>query len=302
MSSARLGKLLVGPDHPVRIMGVVNASPESFYSNSTVSSPGEAVSRVESWRGYVDVVDIGGMSTAPYRDTWVPLDEELKRVVPIVKALAEATDLPISVDTFRPKVAEEALKAGATIVNDVTGLKLYPDMCRVVRDYGASLVVMARERQARPGVDPVVRLIDALRESLEVAARCGIDLNNVVVDPGIGFPLLPPRDEPHAVKGEFRHGDENWPWWKWDLYVLSNLGRFRELGRPVLIGVSRKSFIRKILGASSPDEVLPGSLAVEAIAVLNGADVVRTHNPKETWQAVRMAESLRNFKYINRYR
>lgn len=302
MGSARLGKLPVGPDHPVRIMGVVNASAESFYSGSIASSPEEAISRVESWRGHVDVIDVGGMSTAPYKDTWVPQDEELKRVVPVVKALAEAADLPISVDTFRPKVAEEALKAGATIVNDVTGLKLYPDMCRVVRDYGASIVVMARERQARPGVDPVERLMDALKESLEIATRCGIDLHDVVIDPGIGFPPLPPRDEPYAVRGEFRHGDENWPWWKWDLYVLSNLERFRELGRPVLVGTSRKSFIRRILGASSPDEVLPGSLAVEAIAVLNGADVIRTHNPKETWQAVKMAESLRNFKYINRYR
>ncbi len=295
MPYALLGKIPTGSGYPVRIMGVINASPESFFARSVARGVDEALKLAESWLGFVDVIDVGGMSTAPYKDTWIPPDEEARRVVPIVKALAQL-DIPISVDTYRPKVAEEALKAGATIVNDVTGLKLYPDMCRVVKDYGASLVVMAREREPRPGADPVDRLLSALRESLDIAIRCGLEPEKITVDPGIGFPTLPPRDEPYVVTGEYRHGDERWPWWKWDLYILKNLDRFKELGRPVLVGISRKSFIRRLLGLSSPDEVLPGSIAAEALAVLHGADVVRTHNPRETWQAARIAEALRNLK------
>jgi dihydropteroate synthase len=288
-----LGKLPIGSGHPVRIMGVINASPESFYAGSIADVPERAVELADSWRGFVDLIDVGGMSTAPYKDTWVPAEEELRRVVPVVKALARHVDIPISVDTYRPKVAEEALRAGASIVNDVTGLKLYPEMCKVVRDYGASLVLMAREREPRPGADPVDRLISALRESVEIALRCGVDPERIVVDPGIGFPTLPPADAPYVMAGEYRHGDPQWPWWKWDLYVIKNLEKIGELGRPVLVGVSRKSFIRRILGARTPDEVLPGSLAAEALAVAHGADAIRTHNPKESRQAVKIAEALR---------
>jgi dihydropteroate synthase len=290
---AYLGKLPIGSGHPVRIMGVINASPESFYAGSIADVPERAVELADSWRGFVDLIDVGGMSTAPYKDTWVPAEEELRRVVPVVKALARHVDIPISVDTYRPKVAAEALRAGASIVNDVTGLKLYPEMCKVVRDYGASLVLMAREREPRPGADPVDRLISALRESVEIALRCGVDPERIVVDPGIGFPTLPPADAPYVMAGEYRHGDPQWPWWKWDLYVIKNLEKIGELGRPVLVGVSRKSFIRRILGARTPDEVLPGSLAAEALAVAHGADAIRTHNPKESRQAVKIAEALR---------
>ncbi|MFP3198549.1 MAG: dihydropteroate synthase [Thermoproteus sp.] len=293
MPTAYLGKLPIGSGHPVRIMGVINASPESFYAGSIADVPERAVELADSWRGFVDLIDVGGMSTAPYKDTWVPAEEELRRVVPVVKALARHVDIPISVDTYRPKVAEEALRAGASIVNDVTGLKLYPEMCKVVRDYGASLVLMAREREPRPGADPVDRLISALRESVEIALRCGVDPERIVVDPGIGFPTLPPADAPYVMAGEYRHGDPQWPWWKWDLYVIKNLEKIGELGRPVLVGVSRKSFIRRILGARTPDEVLPGSLAAEALAVAHGADAIRTHNPKESRQAVKIAEALR---------
>ncbi|WP_238136273.1 dihydropteroate synthase [Thermoproteus sp. CP80] len=293
MPTAYLGKLPIGSGHPVRIMGVINASPESFYAGSIADVPERAVELADSWRGFVDLIDVGGMSTAPYKDTWVPAEEELRRVVPVVKALAQHVDVPISVDTYRPKVAEEALRAGASIVNDVTGLKLYPEMCKVVRDYGASLVLMAREREPRPGADPVDRLISALRESVEIALRCGVDPERIVVDPGIGFPTLPPADAPYVMAGEYRHGDPQWPWWKWDLYVIKNLEKIGELGRPVLVGVSRKSFIRRILGAKTPDEVLPGSLAAEALAVAHGANAIRTHNPKESRQAVKIAEALR---------
>lgn len=292
---AYLGSIPLGDKYPVRVMAVINASPESFYAGSVAPSPEEAVRRALEWSKYADLFDVGGMSTAPYKETWVPPEVELERVVPVVRALAEAVKAPISVDTFRPKVAEAAVKAGASIINDVTGLKLYPELCRVAADYGASLVLMARERSPRPGVDPVQRTLDALRESLEIAEKCGVDLRRVVVDPGIGFPLLQSRDEPHVVKGDDRHGDPAWPFWRWDLRVLGGLRELRALGRPILVGVSRKTFIRRILGLNDPAAVMPGSIAAEAAAVLLGAHAVRTHNPPETWQAVRIAESIKPF-------
>jgi len=196
------------------------------------------------------------------------------------------------VDTYRPEVARYALKVGAEVINDVTGGKLYPDMCRAVAEHDASVVLLAREREARRGVEPIQRVIDALRESVEHFQRCGVDPRKIAVDPGVGFPLLPPRDEPYVVKGEYRHGDEEWPWWKWDLHILGDLRELRRLGKPILVGVSRKSFLRRIVGAESPDEVLPASLAAEAIAVLHGAHVVRTHNPKETRQATTFTKAL----------
>jgi dihydropteroate synthase len=179
------------------------------------------------------------------------------------------------------------------LLNDVTGGKLYPEIRCVVAEYDASAILMAREREARRGLDPVRRVADAVRESVERFERCGVDPRRIAVDPGIGFPILPLGDKPYVVRGEFRHGDELWPWWRWDLYIIANLGKLGELGKPIVVGVSRKSFLRRVTGLNNPEEVLPASLATEAIAVLNGAHVIRTHNPKESWQAIRVAEKLR---------
>jgi len=276
-------------------MSVINLSPESFYSGSIARSVDEAVDMaLRHVEEGADVIDVGAMSTAPYKDAWIPPEKEEERLLPVVRELARSVNVPISVDTFRPRVAAKALSLGAEIVNDVTGLKLYPEMCNIVKDHGASLVVVARERIPLTELDPVDRTIVALRESLEILAKCGMDLEKVVVDPGIGFPLLHPRDEPHQVDVVYRHGDPAWPWWKWDSYVLANLSKIKVLGRPIAVGVSRKSFIQRILGRG-PDEVLAGSIAAEAIAVFNGADVVRTHNPRETKECVRVAEEIRAF-------
>ena len=286
-----LGGLSVGDGEPVRIMAVLNLSPESFYKASVaVDNVVEKALELEKW---ADVLDVGAMSTAPYLETWIPPEKELERISRVLPELSKNVKVPISVDTYRPRVAEYALKVGASIVNDVTGGKLYPEMCRVVADYGASAVLVAREKTPRVGALPIERVKAALAESIAHFEKCGVDPRKIVVDPGVGFPLLPPRDEPHVVKGEYRHGDENWPWWRWDLHLLANLSALRELGKAILVGVSRKSFIRRIVGVNNPDEVLPGSIAAEAIAVLNGAHVIRTHNPKESRQAVQFAQAFR---------
>jgi dihydropteroate synthase len=288
---AKLGWVDVGDGYPTRIMAVLNLSPESFYKASVAVD--NAVDRALELEKHADILDVGAMSTAPYLDAWIPPEKELERIRAVLPEIVKNVKVPVSVDTYRPQVAEYALKVGASIVNDVTGGKLYPEMCSIVADHGASVILVAREKEPNRGLQPIDRVMNALKESIDHFEKCGVEPNKIVIDPGIGFPLLPPRDEPYVVRGEYRHGDENWPWWKWDLHILANLQRLKALGKPILVGVSRKSFLRRVTGVERPEEVLPASVAAEAIAVLNGANVIRTHNPQETKQAVRLAEAIR---------
>jgi dihydropteroate synthase len=289
---AKLGWVDVGDGYPTRIMAVLNLSPESFYKGSV--AVGDAVERALELEKHADILDVGAMSTAPYLETWIPPEKELERIRAVLPEIIKNVKVPVSVDTYRPRVAEYALKIGASVINDVTGGKLYPEMCRIVADHGASVVLMAREKEPNRGLQPIDRVMNALKESIDHFEKCGVEPNKIVIDPGIGFPLLPPRDEPYVVRGEYRHGDENWPWWKWDLHILINLQRLKAIGKPILVGVSRKSFLRRVTGVERPEEVLPASVAAEAIAVLNGANVIRTHNPQETKQATRLAEAIRS--------
>lgn len=285
--SARMGGLAVGDGYPVRVMAAVNASPESFYKGSVARTPGEAG---ESARAAVeegaDVVDIGGASTAPYLSVAVTVEVERERVVGAVKAAADAvgSGVPLSVDTVRAPVAEAALRAGATAVNDVSGLKNDPAMAGVVRERGASLFAMAHSR--RPSsLGPIPLVKKALAETLALVDEAGVDRRLVVLDPGIGF---------------FRGGrggatsstQTKMPWYDWDCEVIARLPELRVLGRPVGVGLSRKSFIGKVLGLESPEDRLAGSLAAAAVAVVEGASLVRTHDVRATVHAVRTAEAV----------
>lgn len=275
----RLGPLYVGDDYPVRIVAVVNVSPESFYKGSVVTDPRAlkdyVVKAVEEG---CDVVDIGGRSTAPYLKTDIPVEEEVRRVREAIKVVRDSVSVPISVDTFRARVAEEALKLGAEIVNDVTGLKGDPEMIRVLKDYQSSLVICAREVKPQPSLDPVARVVSALRESIEMLLKVDYDLSKVVVDPCIGF---------------FRYPEI--PWYIWDLKVLANLGALRSLGRPIMVGVSRKSFIGVTTGREKPEERLYGSLAYTAIALLSGAHVIRTHDVLATRDVVNAISAFKKY-------
>jgi dihydropteroate synthase len=289
---AKLGWVDVGDGYPTRIMAVLNLSPESFYKASV--AVGDAVERALELEKHADILDVGAMSTAPYLETWIPPEKELERIRAVLPEIIKNVKVPVSVDTYRPRVAEYALKIGASVINDVTGGKLYPEMCRIVADHGSSVVLMAREKEPNRELQPIDRVMNALKESIDHFEKCGVEPNKIVIDPGIGFPLLPQRDEPYVIRGEYRHGDENWPWWKWDLHILTNLQRLKAIGKPILVGVSRKSFLRRVTGVERPEEVLPASVAAEAIAVLNGANVIRTHNPQETKQAARLAEAIKS--------
>jgi len=268
-----LGRVEVGDGLPVRLIGVINVSPESFYKGSVVADPKAIAERaLRMVEEGADILDIGGRSTAPYLPTEIPVDEEVRRVATALRSIRDYVDVPLSVDTFRARVAEEALKLGAEVVNDVTGLKGDEGMVRVIREYEPSLVVCARERVPRPG-GPVERVVQALRETLQLLVDVGYDLRKVVVDPCIGF---------------FRYGDV--PWYVWDLRVLANLRELRSLGRPVAVGVSRKSFVGVITGRERPEDRLYGSLAMTAVAALNGAHAVRTHDVAATRDVVRAIE------------
>lgn len=258
------------------VMGALNVSPESFYAGSVPVSleslVATALSMVEAG---ACIIDVGARSTAPYRCSDVTPDEERGRLGRAVEALAAKLPVPVSADTARATVAETALEAGARIVNDVSGLA-DPAMGRVVRSHGAGVILMAYPEVApSPRPDPVLAVRAALAAALERARRAGIADEHVVLDPGIGF---------------FR--DEAVPWDEWDVRVLAGLSALSDLGRPLAVGVSRKSFIGAITGRRQPADRLAGSLAAAALAVVNGAALIRTHDVADTRDAVAVAERV----------
>jgi dihydropteroate synthase len=279
----------VGDRLPVRIMAAINASPESFYKGSVAKTSGEVSLRVRQAIDLgADLIDIGGASTAPYLKAEVSEEMETGRVRAALRAIAETVgegETTISVDTVRASVAEVALRGGARVVNDVSGLKGDPAMSAVVKDRGASLFAMAHS-SGSSRKRPIVQISGSLRETLRIAERAGIDERLIALDPGIGFFRNEAGNKTTSLQTLM-------PWYEWDCEVVANLGELRSLGRPIGIGVSRKSFLGGVLKVQAPEERLPGSLAVTAIAVMNGAQLVRTHDVRETLQAVRAAEAVR---------
>src|SRR5262245_446035 len=223
------------------------------------------------------LLDVGARSTAPYLSDAISTTEEADRLASAIGRLASKLGVPISADTSRVESARAAIEAGATVINDVRGLAADPGLAPLVARAGAGLIVMASEAGARRPGGPVDIVLDVLAASLRVALRAGIELERIVVDPGLGF---------------FR--ERGVPWHAWDCAVLAGLGRLRALGRPVCVGASRKSFIGEIAGEPDPARRLPGSLAAAAAAVLAGAHLIRAHDVAETVQAVRVAESVRD--------
>ncbi|HYE91184.1 MAG TPA: dihydropteroate synthase [Terriglobales bacterium] len=268
----------VGGSHPVAIMGALNVSPESFYAGS-VHRDRDALVRagVAMARAGAVIVDVGARSTAPYRETDIGEREEAERLAVAVETLVTKVGLPVSADTARLGPARAALDAGAVIVNDVTALA-DPELARLAAARGASLLLMASPAalEARPRhAEPVAAVEAILTVALARARAAGAPDNHVVLDPGVGF---------------FR--DEAVAWDVWDTQVLARLDALLALGRPLCIGVSRKSFLGAITGRPDPAERLPASIAATALAVAGGAAVIRTHDVAETLDAVRVAECL----------
>jgi dihydropteroate synthase len=273
---ANLAGLEVGDGFPVRILGAINVSPESFYQGSVVATDDAVRQRAEQMVAEGgDMLDVGAMSTAPYLETTITEMEEIQRLTWAIRVLQTVATLPISVDTKRSRVALAALDAGAVVINDVSGFRHDPAMAQVAAQRAQGAILMASE-SSPDAPEPILTVRNLLQQSFTLSDAAGFPRNRIVLDPGIGF---------------FRKAAL--PWDAWDCEILRRLGELRTLGRPILVGLSRKSFIGKVLEHQEPAQRLPGSLAATTVAVLNGAHLVRTHDVGPTRDAIRMAEALR---------
>ena len=260
------------------VMGIVNATPDSFSDGGLFLDAGAAIAQALRLADEgADLVDVGGESTRPGAAP-VPDDEELGRVVPVIAALrARGFPLPISIDTRKAAVARAALDAGADLVNDVSGLA-DPSLARVVAEAGAPIVLMhsrgtPEDMQRRAVYGDVVQEVAAeLEQALGRAAAAGIPRERTILDPGLGF----------AKTAEH------------NLVLLARLDELRALGRPILVGPSRKSFIGRIAGSAAPGDRLPGTLAAVTAAVVAGAELVRVHDVAAARQAALVAAAIRD--------
>ena len=262
-------------DRP-RIMGVLNMTPDSFYDGGRYSHLDEVLQRVgQMVEQGADLIDVGGESTRPGAQT-VSDQEELDRVVPVIEALAQRFDLPISVDTSKSIVAREAVQVGAEFVNDISGLTFDVGMADVVAECGAGLFLM--HTRGRPDqmqadttyADVTSEVISTLQNRIEMAISAGIEPDKISIDPGIGFGK--------SVDG--------------NLEILQRLSELQRLNRPILLGTSRKSFIGKVLGHESPEDRFYGSLATVALGVAAGVQIFRVHDVAATRDVAMMAWAI----------
>lgn len=267
-------------DRP-RILGILNVTPDSFSDGARHATPETALRHIERMLDDgADLIDIGGESTRPGAHP-VPAEEERARVVPIVReALRRWPELIVSVDTVKADVARAALDEGAAVINDVSAFRLDPDMARLAADAGAGVVLMhsrggvtemARYTMARYGDDPVGEMVDELSEALARALRAGIQEEAIVLDPGLGFS---------------KHTEES-------VAALAQLERFTDLGRPVLIGPSRKRFVAELAGGLPVDERVEATLAACVAGLFRGARLFRVHDVRAARRALDVAEAIR---------
>ena len=258
-----------------RFMGVINITNDSFYEKSRCLTIDSVMTLAEKMiNDGADFLDLGAESSRP-GSMPISEQEELGKLIPIIDYLAKRIDVPISVDTYKPIIAEEALLVGAQIINDITGMQTYPEMAKVVSRYKAGVVAMHMQgdpstMQEKPIYANVVEEVkEFLSNSIKISEKANIDSDQIAIDPGIGFG----KNQTH------------------NLELIKNLHKFSQLKKPVLIGVSRKSFIGNILGFPAKDR-LEGSLGASVVGVLKGAKIIRTHDIKETRNAVKVAEEI----------
>ncbi|MCD6484369.1 MAG: dihydropteroate synthase [Candidatus Odinarchaeota archaeon] len=281
MINERIGNISVGDNEPPKIVGVINISPESFYKDSVITAQSDnLINYVEKMiQDGVDIIDVGAASTAPPNKypwaKYVSEAEELERITTFLKNVRSQFDLLISIDTQRASVAEKALTLGANIINDVSGLKHDPKMAQIIAQYDAYAFLMATNK--KPGdVHSIYESYYALKKSIEIACAAGVNPKKIVVDPGIGFGKSTEED----------------------LELIGKLRILKLLRKPILVGISRKAFIGDILSLPNPKDRLFGSLAATAVAVLNSAHLIRTHDVLPTKQVVTVAYRLKKVSQI----
>lgn len=250
------------------IMGILNMTPDSFSDGGKYNTLEKGIERaLQMIEEGADIIDVGGESTRP---GYTPVDEEeeIRRVIPVIERLSKISDVIISVDTMKANVALRALEAGAHIVNDVWGLQRDPKMAEVVAKYKAGVVMMHNSILAEYG-DVVKSIIDFLKKSIEIAEKAGIERNQMIVDPGIGFGKT------------LEH----------NLEVMNRLEELKVLGLPVLLGTSRKSMIGKVLNVDVEDR-LEGTAATVAVGIVKGVDIIRVHDVKEMSRVAKMTDAM----------
>jgi dihydropteroate synthase len=262
------------------IMGILNVTPDSFSDGGRFFNPASATSRgIQMAEEGADIIDIGGESTRPGSEP-LSIEEELRRTIPIVGTLAKRIDVPISIDTYKSEVAKMALDAGASIVNDISGLRFDPGMAKVVAGYKVPVVVMhikgsPKDMQKNPVYEALIpEIVDYFRERIRSATESGIPKDKIIIDPGIGFG----KTSEHNIE------------------IINKLDEFTLLEKPVLIGPSRKAFLGKMLGDAPAGERLEATAAAVSISIMKGANLVRVHDVKEMVRVAKVADAVKRMK------
>ena len=283
MRKLKIGKKTFRWGERTYIIGILNVTPDSFSDGGKYLSPDVAVGRALQMQAEgADIIDIGGESSRPGAEP-VSAEEEMKRVIPVIEEVCDKLDIPISIDTYKSKVAEKAIEFGVSIVNDISALRFDPDMAKVVAEHDVPIVLMhmkgtPRDMQLDPDYNDVMHeIVSFLNERKEFAISSGIDEHKIILDPGIGF---------GKRTGE---GIED------NCEILKRLKELKTLNQPILVGASRKRFIGNVCGDGKQlpvTERLEGSLAAIAVAVMNGADIVRVHDVKESKRFLRLFDMV----------
>lgn len=249
------------------VMGIVNVDPDSF-SGDGLRDAESAIAQGKRFAAEgADIIDVGGESTRPGFKP-ISIDEELGRVMPVIKRLAGELSVPVSIDTYKSEVARRAVAAGARMINDVWELKRDPKLARVAAEAGVPLVISQNQREALFH-DFFPELIASLKRSIQVALDAGVDWNNIIIDPGVGFGKTVEQN----------------------VEIVRRLAELKALGRPILLGTSRKSFIGHVLDLPV-DQRLEGTAATVAIGIANGADMVRVHDVAQMVRVVKMSDAI----------
>jgi dihydropteroate synthase len=270
-----IGQRVLNLSSRTHLMGVLNVTPDSFSDGGRFFKLEEAIKQgLKLAEEGADIIDVGGESTRPGSEP-VTIEEELRRVIPVIEELTKRIKMPISIDTYKSRVAKEALDSGASMVNDISGSRSDPEMKKVIAEYDVPVVLMhikgtPKNMQESPKYENLLEDVKSyLNQSISIAEEAGIGEDKIIIDPGIGFG---------------KTLEDN-------LKILKNLNEFTELDRPLMIGVSRKSFIGKILDLPT-DERLEGSLASMAVAIMNGANILRVHDVKESKRVAKLVDAI----------
>jgi dihydropteroate synthase len=280
LAVTRCGSLELRWGERTYVMGILNVTPDSFSGDGVGTDVNAAVARARQLAEEgADIIDIGGESTRPGAPP-VSVEEELKRVIPVIERLAAELAVPLSVDSYKSEVAEKALEAGAKMLNDQWGLKSDPRLAELAAEFNVPIVLMSNQRD-KGGYDaalkrdtadyddPIAEITASLKRNLEIASRYRVPRENIILDPGIGFGKS----------------------WQHDLEIIRRLAELKALGRPLLIGPSGKSFIGRVLDLPVPER-LEGTAASVAIGIANGADMVRVHQVRPVVRVCRMCDAI----------